>query len=94
MLELHHEHAFALGGPATAKNLTLRCRAHNALAAEQDFGRDFVLAKAGARGDDPRWRGDDPRWRGNGERENCELGPGARGNPESAEPDGPDEPDG
>jgi hypothetical protein len=24
MLELHHEHAQALGGPATAKNLTLR----------------------------------------------------------------------
>jgi hypothetical protein len=48
MLELHHEHAHALGGPATAKNLTLRCAAHNALAAEQDFGRDFVLDKAGA----------------------------------------------
>jgi len=24
-----------------ASNLTLRCAAHNALAAEEDFGRDF-----------------------------------------------------
>jgi hypothetical protein len=55
MLELHHQHAHALGGPATAKNVTLRCQAHNALAAEQDFGRDNMLEKSGAR--DPRWRG-------------------------------------
>src|SRR5690606_35881093 len=38
-LELHHVSPHALGGPATADNLTLRCPAHNALAAEQDFGR-------------------------------------------------------
>jgi hypothetical protein len=44
-LELHHLHPEALGGPPTAENLTLRCRAHNALAAEQDFGRDFMQAK-------------------------------------------------
>lgn len=68
-LELHHEHAHALGGAPTTKNLTLRCAAHNALAAEQDFGREFMLDKVGAgaedprrRGDDPRWSGDDPRW--------------------------------
>jgi len=49
-LELHHERPFARGGPSTAENLRLRCRAHNALAAEQDFGRDFMLArKQGAR---------------------------------------------
>jgi len=41
-LELHHELAHALGGAAVAKNLRMRCQAHNALAAEQDFGRDFV----------------------------------------------------
>jgi hypothetical protein len=34
--------AFAHGGEHTESNLTLRCRAHNALAAEKDFGRDFI----------------------------------------------------
>jgi hypothetical protein len=33
---------FARGGEHRLDNVTLRCRAHNALAAEQDFGRDFV----------------------------------------------------
>jgi 5-methylcytosine-specific restriction endonuclease McrA len=37
-LELHHEHAFALGGRTTAENLRLVCRAHNGLLAERDFG--------------------------------------------------------
>jgi 5-methylcytosine-specific restriction endonuclease McrA len=41
-LELHHLEAFARGGEHTENNLTLRCRAHNALAAEQDFGREFI----------------------------------------------------
>jgi hypothetical protein len=41
-LELHHLKAFARGGEHTVDNLTLRCHAHNALAAEQDFGREFV----------------------------------------------------
>ena len=49
-LELHHLNPHALGGPPTAVNLTLRCHAHNALAAEQDFGRDFVQARREARG--------------------------------------------
>jgi hypothetical protein len=44
-LELHHEQAYARGGPPTVENLSLRCRAHNALAAEQDFGREFMLRK-------------------------------------------------
>jgi len=44
-LELHHERPFARGGPSTAENIRLRCRAHNELAAEQDFGRAFMLAK-------------------------------------------------
>ncbi len=45
LLELHHEQPFARNGPSTAANVTLRCRSHNALAAEDDFGRDFMDAK-------------------------------------------------
>ena len=41
-LELHHLKAFARGGTHEAENVTLRCRAHNVLAAEQDFGRACV----------------------------------------------------
>jgi len=37
-LELHHVHAFALGGPTTLENLTLRCRTHNAHEAQRLFG--------------------------------------------------------
>jgi hypothetical protein len=44
-LELHYEHAHALGGGETTQNLTVRCQAHNALAAEQDFGRKFMLER-------------------------------------------------
>ena len=52
-LEMHHDHAFALGGAAAESNLSLRCKAHNALAAEQDFGRDFMERKKGSRGLEP-----------------------------------------
>lgn len=48
-LEFHHQHPHAHGGPPSAENLTLRCRSHNALAAEQDFGREFVLEKRAGR---------------------------------------------
>jgi hypothetical protein len=37
-LELHHLRPFALGGEATAANIALRCRRHNAYEAELDFG--------------------------------------------------------
>jgi hypothetical protein len=37
-LEFHHVHPFARGGPTTADNLELRCRAHNAHEGERDFG--------------------------------------------------------
>jgi 5-methylcytosine-specific restriction endonuclease McrA len=47
-LELHHIDPFALGGPATAANLTLRCKAHNLHAAEQDFGREHIDRKIAA----------------------------------------------
>jgi 5-methylcytosine-specific restriction endonuclease McrA len=52
-LELHHLSAFALGGEHTKENLTLRCRAHNALAAEQAFGRDFIELARGASEHEP-----------------------------------------
>ena len=41
-LEIHHREPFARGGPPHLENLCLRCQAHNALAAEQDFGREHV----------------------------------------------------
>jgi 5-methylcytosine-specific restriction endonuclease McrA len=37
-LEFHHVVPFARGGPTTAANLELRCRAHNAYEAERDLG--------------------------------------------------------
>jgi hypothetical protein len=48
-LELHHDHAFALGGQTTLENLRLVCRAHNALFAERDFGRAHVERMKSAR---------------------------------------------
>jgi hypothetical protein len=48
-LELHHLQPFAHRGEHHSSNLTLRCRAHNALAAEQDFGREFVEKKRARR---------------------------------------------
>jgi hypothetical protein len=47
-LELHHLRAFALGGEHSTANLALRCRAHNAPAAEEDFGRELIEAKRGS----------------------------------------------
>jgi hypothetical protein len=47
-LELHHLKAFARGGEHTADNLTLRCHAHNALAAEEDFGGELIALARGA----------------------------------------------
>ena len=49
LLEVHHhETPYALGGAASVDNLRLMCRAHNALQAERDFGRDFMLRKVAA----------------------------------------------
>jgi hypothetical protein len=47
-LELHHLEPFANGGAHTEANLTLRCQAHNALAAELDFGRARIIEKRDA----------------------------------------------
>jgi len=48
-LEFHHQHPHARCGPATVGNLALRCRSHNTLAAEQDFGRDVIRKKRARR---------------------------------------------
>jgi hypothetical protein len=48
LLEFHHVVPFAVSPAHEASNLTLRCRAHNALAAEQDFGRDVIRATRSA----------------------------------------------
>jgi hypothetical protein len=44
-VQLHHLDPFALGGRATAANLTLRCRVHNIHAAEQDYGAEHIARK-------------------------------------------------
>jgi hypothetical protein len=41
-LEFHHKHPFARGGDHSPANLTLMCRAHNTLLAEQDYGEDVM----------------------------------------------------
>ena len=55
-IEFHHLLPHARGGPATPANLGLRCRTHNQLAAEEDFGRDFMMSvqqRSGAFGASP-----------------------------------------
>jgi hypothetical protein len=47
-LELHHLQPFAKAGSHVAPNLTLRCAAHNALAAEEDFGADAMAQRRNA----------------------------------------------
>jgi len=44
-LQIHHLEAFANGGRHELANLTLRCEAHNTLAAEEDFGREHIERK-------------------------------------------------
>jgi len=44
-LELHHRHPFGKRGTHTAANLTLHCPAHNALAAELDFGLEKMAER-------------------------------------------------
>lgn len=45
-LELHHLEPFGMGGAHEASNVELRCTAHNRLAAEQDFGRQIMVARS------------------------------------------------
>src|SRR5215469_9342306 len=44
-LEFHHLTPFARNGTHAPSNLTLRCAPHNALAAEEDFGAELILAR-------------------------------------------------
>jgi hypothetical protein len=44
-LELHHVVPFARGGSHTSANLTLRCAAHNAYAAELDFSPEHMAMR-------------------------------------------------
>ena len=44
-LELHHLQPFAKNGAHSVSNLSLRCAAHNALAAEQDFGLELITER-------------------------------------------------
>ena len=44
-LEFDHIESVARGGASTAKNLRLRCRAHNQYTAEQTFGAGFMKQK-------------------------------------------------
>jgi hypothetical protein len=44
-LEFHHHVPYGRGGKATADNLRLACRAHNALYAERDFGAGYTRSK-------------------------------------------------
>ena len=47
-LELHHIQPYALEGPATVGNISLRCRRHNAYEAELIFGpRDAGTVREG-----------------------------------------------
>ncbi|MEO8178819.1 MAG: HNH endonuclease signature motif containing protein [Deltaproteobacteria bacterium] len=48
-LEFHHRHPHGRGGPPSLENITLHCRSHNDLAAEQDFGRDVIRERRAAR---------------------------------------------
>jgi hypothetical protein len=41
-LQYHHEDNWSVHGRHDPDRITLRCHAHNQLAAEQDFGRDFM----------------------------------------------------
>ena len=44
-LEFAHLHPWGKGGEHSARNVALRCRAHNAFEAERDFGASFVASK-------------------------------------------------
>jgi len=55
-LELDHVIPRARGGTSESRNLRVRCRAHNALHAEQTFGKEHVARKIRESGD-PRQRG-------------------------------------
>ena len=44
-VEFHHRFPYARGGPHSAGNVELRCRAHNQYEAEVDYGVGFMTAR-------------------------------------------------
>ena len=46
-VEYHHTAPYARGGPHQVENIELRCRAHNLLEAERDYGVAFMAARRG-----------------------------------------------
>jgi len=50
-LELDHRTPRAVGGADNTSNLSVKCRAHNRLAAERDFGRATVALMSKNRGE-------------------------------------------
>jgi len=48
-LTLEHRHPWSLGGPPTADNICLLCNSHNAHAARQVFGEEFLAKKRSER---------------------------------------------
>ena len=48
-LELDHRTPRALGGTGDATNLSVKCRRHNALAAERAFGREHIEKRKAGR---------------------------------------------
>ena len=55
-LELDHREPRAMGGADDVWNLSVRCRAHNLLSAERDFGRQHIEEKKNQRKINPRQR--------------------------------------
>jgi hypothetical protein len=47
LIEYHHKVPYACGGEHLVENIELRCRAHNQLEAERDYGVAFMAAKRG-----------------------------------------------
>jgi len=47
LIEYHHTVPYARGGEHQVENIELRCRAHNLLEAERDYGVAFMAAKRG-----------------------------------------------
>ncbi|HEY3217337.1 MAG TPA: hypothetical protein VGK93_12685, partial [Candidatus Eisenbacteria bacterium] len=53
-LEFHHVEPYAIGGETTVRNISLRCRSHNAHEAELAFGSDLIAGKKMSAGDSTR----------------------------------------
>jgi hypothetical protein len=79
LLELDHGVPRARGGPDDAQNLSVKCRAHNQLSAEEHFGREHVEHKKTGKGQSGR--------RGTGDHE---LAQGNRGAPAIGDPERPE----